>query len=83
LFAPTGAVGRRGALKPNPKAHPACDSDEFWADLTALKRIDEDAEWQLADVLAVNDQNIGGAELNLMVVLARVTGVEVGHAVDA
>jgi hypothetical protein len=80
------------------KAHVAGGAEQVRADLAALERVDEDAlgpareqalkagfakvQWQLAQVVVALDQDVEGAELDLIVVLARMQGVEVGDTVD-
>lgn len=41
------------------------------------------AQWRLAEVVAVTDQDVESVELHLIVMLAAVQAVEVGNAIDA
>jgi hypothetical protein len=81
------------------KAHVASCTKEIGTDRAALEWVDKDAirpaaqqplkiglafrEGQGAQIFPVHGQNVKGAELDFVVLLARMKRVEIGHAVDA
>jgi len=97
-FDRSGSAGR-GALRPALQDPFCRRRGTGQSDLAALERIDEDAlgpagqqpfevglaqvQGQLAQVVAALGQDVEGAELHFVVVLARVQVVEVGDAVNA
>ena len=81
------------------EAHVAGGAEKIRADLAALERTDKDAfgaacqqsfeaglaqvQWQFPQIVATFGQDVEGAQLDFLVVPARMQRVEIGNAVNA